>query len=287
MRLKFLLLPLALAACGTNPEPFYGNPGPTAARLAVPPAPILIIPTPAAALLPAPGAKLFAQDLAAALVAQDIPCMAGPLPPGAWQLIATATATGGTVIPAYKIIGPDGKTYGVTTGAAEPAALWSNADPATLTTAATTDAAPLTHTLAAINAAIQQSNPNSLENRPPRLFIGPVTGAPGDGDSSLPLNLARDLPGPDTELVTDPHRADFTVTGAITTSPSANNQILVELDWTIRDAGGRKIGQVTQLHPLDPTDITPHWGDIAAAAAAEAATGINQVVLNAVLKKTK
>jgi hypothetical protein len=287
MRLKFLLLPLVLAACGTNPEPFYGNPGPEAARLAIPPAPVLIVPPPTAALLSAPGAQLFAKKLADALVALDIPCMAGPASPGAWQLIATATQSGDAILPAYKIIGPDKKTYGATAGAAEPAAAWTTADPATLAAAAATDAAPLTQTLAAINAAVQQSNPNSLENRPPRIFVGPVTGAPGDGDHALPLDLGRDLPGPDTEVVSDAKRADFSVTAAISTSPYQGGQILVELDWTVRDSGGRKIGQVTQLHPLDPGDITPYWGDVAAAAAQEAATGVQQVVLNAVLKKAK
>jgi hypothetical protein len=42
---------------------------------------------------------------------------------------------------------------------------------------------------------------------------------------------------------------------------------------------------VTQIHDLDPADITPYWGDVAAAAAQEAAGGIQQVVSNAVLKK--
>ncbi len=281
-----VFLPLALAACGTLPEPFYGNPGPEGKRLSIPPAPVLMVPPPAAAaLLAAKAAPLYAKDLAAALVNYDIPRIAGTPMKGGWLLTTAASRNGDTVIPAYVITGPDGKTYGRQNGAPVAAAGWTQGDPAALNAAAAADAPALAKMLAAINARIQGSNPQSLENRPPRIFIGPVTGAPGDGDHSLPLNLARDLPGPDDVLVTNPALADFTVTGNIVVTPGQAGQIMVELDWSVQDANHRKIGQVTQLHPLALSDITPYWGDVAAAAASEAATGIQQVVTNAILKK--
>ncbi len=282
-----LLLPLALAACGTLPEPFYGNPGPEGARLSIPPAPVLMVPTPspAAALLDSKSAALFAHDLAAALVNYDIPTIAGAAMKGGWLLTSSASPAGGAITPAYVITGPDGKIYGRQNGTPVPAAAWRAGTPSALNAAATADAQALAKTLAAINARIQGSNPQSLENRPPRIYIGAVTGAPGDGDHSLPLNLARDLPGPDDVVVTNPAEADFTVTGNIVVTPGQNGQIMVELDWTVQDSNHRKIGQVTQLHPLNLSDITPFWGDIAAAAATEAASGIQQVVANAILKK--
>ncbi|MDD2794712.1 hypothetical protein [Acidocella sp.] len=280
-----LLLPLALAACGTLPEPFYGNPGPMGARLSIPPAPVLMVPPPAAALLDAKSAPVYAKDLAAALVNYDIPSIAGAPMKGGWLLTTSASRNGENIIPAYAITGPDGKTYGRQNGAPIAAAAWTQGDPAALNAAAAADAPALAKMLTAINARIQGSNPQSLENRPPRIYIGPVTGAPGDGNHSLPLNLARDLPGPDDVVVTNPALADFTVTGNIVVTPGQNGQVMVELDWSVQDANHRKIGQVTQLHPLALTDITPYWGDVAAAAATEAATGIQQVVANAILKK--
>lgn len=281
-----VLLPLALAACGTLPEPFYGNPGPVGARLSIPPAPVLMVPPPAAAArLGAKAAPLYAQDLATALVHYDIPSVAGAPMKGGWLLTTSASRQGDDIIPAYVITGPDGKIYGRLNGTPLAAAGWTQGNPAALNAAAAADAPALAKMLAAINARIQGSNPQSLENRPPRLFIGPVTGAPGDGDHSLPLNLARDLPGPDDVLVTNPAQADFTVTGHIVVTPAQAGQVMVELDWSVQDTNHRKIGQVTQLHPLALTDITPYWGDVAAAAAAEAATGIQQVVTNAILKK--
>jgi hypothetical protein len=287
MKRLVLALPLLLAGCGTLPEPFYGNPGPEAARLALPPAPVLMVPTPSAALLNSKEAALYAGDLATALANYDVPSVAGPGSKIGWQLGISAQQAGGSVIPAYVIIGPNGKVYGKQQGTPVPAQGWASGDSTTLHAAAAADAPALSKAMAAINAQIQQSNPASLENRVPRVFIGAVTGAPGDGDTALPMNLARDLPGPNIQVVTNPAQADFTITGTVKTKPDANSQILVELDWVVRDANHRIAGQVTQMHDLAPSDVQPYWGDVAAAAASEAAGGLQTVVENAVLKKTK
>jgi hypothetical protein len=276
---------MLLTSCGTLPEPFYGNPGPTAARLAIPPPPVLIVPTPTGAMLSDDAAKLYADDLATALVAADVPSVAKPADKADWQIITTAHLSNGSVIPHYQITGPDGKTYGSQDGAPVDQAGWANGTPDTLNQAATNDAATLAKLLAAVNASVQQSNPNSLENRPPRLFVAGVSGAPGDGDNALCLDMTRDLPKLGIELVDKPAQADFVINGVVKTKPDANNQILVEIDWMIHDSNNRKIGQVTQLHDLNPSDISPYWGDVAAAAATEGAGGIHEAVQNATLKK--
>jgi hypothetical protein len=282
-----LLLAFLLAGCGTLPQPFYGNPGKTGAMLAIPPAPVLIIPTPTTAMLDDQSSVLFAKDLATALANADVPSIAAPAKKTDWRLTASATLSGETVTPNYVVTGPDGKTYGSENGAPVSAAAWANGDPAALNNAAMNDANGLAKMMAAVNAKIQGGNPDSLENRPPHIFMGAVTGAPGDGNTALALNMTRDLPTPDTEMVPKLEDADFSITGIVKTSPDANNQILVEIDWIILDSNKRKIGQVTQLHDLNPGDITPYWGDVAAAAATEGATGVNEVISNAVLHKAK
>jgi hypothetical protein len=228
----------------------------------------------------------YANDLAASLVSLDVPSIAKPAGKTDWRLIATATLNGASVIPAYAITGPDGKVYGTQTGGPVDAAAWANGDAAALNNAAVADALPISKLLATVNAKIQGSNPQSLENRPPRIYFGAVSGAPGDGDSALALDMIRDLPGTDNVMVTDPSDADFTVNGVVKLQPDANNQTLVELDWIVMDSSKRKIGQVTQLHDLNLADITPYWGDVAAAAATEAATGVKEVISNATLHKT-
>jgi hypothetical protein len=283
---RFILsLPLLLGACGTLPEPFYGNPGAAGARLATPPAPVLIIPAPAGAGLGSAAAALFAGDLASALNGLDVPSLARRPGRAEWLLTTTASNAGGTVTPAYAITGPDGKTYGTQTGAPADSAAWAAGDPDVLNQQARADAPALARKLAAVNAQVQQNNPNSLENRPPRVFFSGVSGAPGDGDSALAAAMRRDLPSHGSTLVGGSQSADFTVTGLVKAQPDQNNQLLVELDWVVKDAGQRQIGQVTQLHDLSPADIQPYWGDVAAAAATEAAAGVNDVISNATLHK--
>lgn len=280
-----MLLPGLLAACGTLPQPFYGNPGVEGARLAVPPPPILIIPPPSQALLADDSAKLYASDLASAFVALDVPSIARPAEKTDWRLITAASLDGNSVIPAYTVLGPDGKNYGSQAGAPVSAVDWSNGNAQALNKAATADALTLCGLLAKANAAVQQSNPQSLENRPARIFMGSVTGAPTDGDNALALDISRDLPSVDGVLVDDSKDADFIVSGQVKTQPDENSQILVQITWTIRDSSNRVIGQVTQLHDLNPADITPYWGDVAAAAATEGATGVQEVITNATLHK--
>jgi hypothetical protein len=284
-RSAFFPLALTLSACGTLPEPFYGNPGREGAILSVPPAPVLIIPTPANALLANDAAQLYAADLAAALAADDVPSIARAAAKTDWRITTTASLAGAQVTPRYTLTGPDGKTYGQIAGAPADAAAWSNGAPAALTAQAAADAKPLLKILESANAEIQGSNPNSLENRPPKIYIAGVTGAPGDGDASLALNLARDLPPLGDDITTAKADADFTVNAVVTTKPDTGHQTLIQLNWLVHDANNRSIGQVTQLHDVNLPDITPYWGDTAAAAATEAAGGIHTVISNATLHK--
>ena len=286
MRKFWLLAALLLAGCGTLPEPFYGDPGIEGAKLATPPPPVLIIPPPGQALLGDDSAKLYASDLASALVSYDVPSIAEPANKTDWRLTTTATLSGNSVIPSYAITGPDGKSYGTETGHPVAAEDWANGNPQALAAAANADAHGLTKLLTNVNAAIQQSNPQSLENRPARIFMGNVTGAPTDGDYALALDISRDLPSAGSVLVENPAEADFAVSGQVKTQPDADSKMLVQITWTVRDSNNRVVGQVTQLHDLDPADITPYWGDVAAAAASEGASGVQQVIGNATLQKS-
>ncbi len=285
--MKYLpfLLAMLLAGCGTLPEPFYGDPGVEGAKLATPPAPVLIIPPPDKALLADDSAKLYAGDLAGALVNLDVPSIAGPAQKADWRVTTTARLSGASVIPHYTITGPDGKIYGGEDGAPVGGEKWGNGDPAALNQAATADALTLTKLLEQVNAQVQQSNPRSLENRPPVVFVSGVTGAPGDGDNALALNMNRDLPPLGVQETSAPAQADYTVSGVVKTKPDEGGQMLVEIDWQVRDSYNRIVGQVTQLHDLNPEDIIPYWGDVAAAAAAEGAGGIHTVIVNNTLHK--
>lgn len=290
MRRRLLVaLPLLLAGCGTLPQPLLRKPGAMGARLAVPPPPVLIVPPPPDALLGNRAADAYAHDLAKALVDRNVPSIVRPARPYDWQLEATARTANATVIPGFRIIGPGHKEYGHLTGAEVSGAAWAAGDPATLRQAADAAAPGLVKQLSAINAAVQQSNPASLENRPPRVRLIRVTGAPGDGNHALKLDVSRDLPKLGVVMVDHTADADFLIDGVVKVSPANKDgkpgeSDLVELDWTVRNRRGGFIGKVSQLHDLKPSEMTPYWGDVAAAAASQAALGLRQVIRNATLK---
>ncbi len=277
-------LSLLLASCGTLPQPFLGKPGREGAMLSIPPPPILIVPPPRTAMLGDHAAHLYAADLATALVDQNVPCVARPARKNDWRLRITASLAGQTVIPHFALIGPNGKIYGGYNATPLAAADWEAGTPANLQASAKAAAAPLAQRLAHINAQVQHSNPASLENRPARVKLGAVTGAPGDGDHALALDFRRALPKLNIGVAHHTDRADFLVTGHIRVTPQANGSDLVELDWVVRDRNHHFIGKVSQLHALKPSDMSPYWGDVAAAAAQQAALGVQQVILNAKLK---
>ncbi|MCF3945896.1 hypothetical protein [Acidiphilium iwatense] len=285
-----LFIPLLLAGCGTLPQPFLGRPGPEGALLSVPPPPVLIVPPPRDALLGDNAARLYATDLAQALVKRDVPSLARPAGKADWRLIAQARIVQSQVVPAFSIVGPTGKIYGHATSAPVAEQAWANGDPAVLKAAAESAAPELATQLSAINASVQQSNPLSLENRPPRVLFAGVSGAPGDGDHALAINLQRDLPQLGIVMVANKHDADFIVNGTVKASPSTHSQErggvdIVELDWIVRGQSGEFIGKVSQLHDLKPSQMTPYWGDVAMAAAQQAALGLKQVIVNAIPKR--
>src|ERR1700722_14860280 len=141
-----LLLPFAvalpLAACGDLPEPFIGNPGAAARRLAMPATPpMLAVPPPTNALLSAQATGDFADLLALNLQSKEVPTLARKPEKTDWRLAVSAQRRGDLVVPHYAILDPSGHEQGAIDGAALSASGWTDGSPGTLGPAAQ-DAAP-------------------------------------------------------------------------------------------------------------------------------------------------
>lgn len=278
-RLLLLLLALLPAGCGDLPEPFLGNPGATARVLALPPTPRLAVPTPRAALLSDDAAVRFAQMLSDALQTQEVPAVQGPAQPGDWRLEVTAALHGGVVMPVYRVVDPSGKDRGESDGKPIASADWANAVTPTLSAAASEAAPNIATLLTSIQASIQHEDPNSLYNRPARVAVPAVTGAPGDGNQALTRQLRRLLAqlGPTVQESTA--NADFIVRGQVKVVPIAGGQQRVEIQWIVSTSTGDERGRVVQLNDVPAGSLNGYWGDVAAVVAQEAAGGIRDVVL--------
>jgi hypothetical protein len=270
---------MALSGCGDYPRPFQGNPGATAARLATPPPARLAVAPPGSAMLGDADAEKFAAALADALAAVEVPAVADPPEKGDWRLVVKADRRGPTIVPVYTIDDPAGAEQGTAEGLPVPTADWANAKPATLQQAAA-DAAPrLASLLTNIEAARHESDPSSLANRPTRVAFLGVTGAPGDGNTSLARQMKAQL-GKLGQVVQDTQKdADFVLACTVATAPVAGGQERVEIQWTITNAKGQELGKVVQLNDIPGGTLDHYWGDVAVVVAQEAAGGVRDVIL--------
>ena len=275
-----LLVLLALSACGDLPQPFLGRPGATAARLAQPPPSRLTVPLPQQSLLPDQAAEAWAGAVAEALLAEEVPAVAGRTSRGRdWTLLLSAEVRGNEVVPSYTVQNPAGEPQGMSEGAPVPTRAWAEGTPAVLQAAAAQAAPGIASLLGRIDAARRQSDPTSLQNRPARIHFTGVSGAPGDGNTSLPVQMRAKLSGLGLLVQDSAQGADFTLAGQVQTAPGASNSSRIELQWIVSDAKGER-GRVVQLNEVPRGSLSRFWGDVAVVVADEAAGGVRDVVLN-------
>lgn len=275
-----LLGALLPAGCGSLPQPFAGHPGALATRLAQPPPARLAVQPPVSAMLPDAAARDYAQALVAALVDRDVPAVAEPARRGDWSLGVTAELSGSKVVPAFSVLDPSGLVKGTVQGAPEDAAQWAAGTAAALQRAASADAPAISALLTHIEADRQLSDPNSLVNRPARILVREVTGAPGDGNRQLTRALRQQLPQLGEIIEDNADAADFAVQGEVATADGEKGTERIEIQWIVIDRQGRELGRVVQLNEVEPHSLDKFWGDVALVVAQEAAGGIRNVVQN-------
>jgi hypothetical protein len=231
-------------------------------------------------MLPDMAADTIAGALADALVAKEIPAVAEAARRGDWHVVLTADLRDGKVIPLFTVTDPAGKDQGQSQGQPVDAATWAAADPKTLRQVAADGAPGIVNLLSAIQAARLASDPNSLVNRPAKVFFKGVTGAPGDGNASLARQIRARLPQLGEIVQDTASNADFTLEGQVRTAPGAAGTVRVEIQWIVTDAGGEERGRIVQLNEVPPGTVDGLWGDVAYVVAQEAAGGVKDVILN-------
>lgn len=274
---------LLLAGCLDVPHPFASRGGPNAglAHHALPAR--LDVPTPMASLLPEASARLWAKSTTTALLEQTIPAIAQPTRPGDWWLDMRAEQHGATVVPLYRIMTPQNTLRATQQGQPIPTARWAVAD-ASLLAMVAQDAAPrIAAALTGIQAADMEKDPKSLKNRPARVYFTGVRGAPGDGDIALARAFAAAFRDSADTLQNSPDQADFTITATVrlTNGPvgtTGHPQQHVEIVWSVHDKTGKEAGAATQLHDIPAHSLDGYWGDVATAAAQEAAAAARQII---------
>jgi hypothetical protein len=156
---------------------------------------------------------------------------------------------------------------------------WAAAAPAILSRTATEAAPGIADLLTHIEAARQQADPNSLYNRPARVQLVGVTGAPGDGNLALTRQMRTTLSQLGPVVQDTATGADFIVRGMVKLVPIAGGEQRVEIQWSVATPGGDERGRVVQLNNVPAGSLNGYWGDVAAVVAQEAAGGVRDVIL--------
>lgn len=284
MKIAPLLLPLPLlllSSCGDFPRPFAQRPGARAILLATPPPARLVVPAPHNAMLSDGAAEAFARSFAAALVAAEEPAFTGRVRRGDWWLKVEAVLSGARVQPHITLLDSKARPQGDFLAPPVPADAWAQGDPAVLRQEAEAAAPQVIGLLQSVDAAAKQSDPNSLYNRPARIYLAGVTGAPGDGNASLLRQMQAKLPATGDQLVSDQAQADFVVRGTVrVTNLPGNGQQQVEIHWLVFDPRGKEAGDVAQGHDVNRGLLDGMWGEVSVAVAQEAAGGVHEVITN-------
>jgi len=272
-------LPLLLAACGDLPAPFLGNPGATARRLAQPLSPLLAVPPPSDALLTHEGSTSLSGDLALALQNADVPALARTAQSTDWRLETRAEVKGGRVVPTFTVVDPEGSVQGTAEGRDIPASAWASADAAMLKQVAEDAGPKVAALLTSIRVARDQADPNSLYNRPAKVMVADVTGAPGDGNPALTRLMRARLGSFGPVIQTTATGADFIVVGQVKIAPIPNRRERVEIQWIVSVPSGDERGRVIQLNEIPAGTLSGFWGDVAVVVVEEASAGLNDVLL--------
>ncbi|HEY8290161.1 MAG TPA: hypothetical protein VIG49_12895, partial [Acetobacteraceae bacterium] len=273
-----LLAVLALAGCGDLPEPFLGNPGAAARKLAQPLTPLLAVTAGSDTLLPDAANRELTESVAKALQKSEVPAIARSPGKTDWRLVTRAEQRGETIVPKFVVEDPQGKDEGSAEGDAVPIAAWSVADPAMLRQTADEAAPKISAVLTSIQIARNRADPNSLYNRAAKVMVAEVTGAPGDGNQSLTKQMRARLALLGPIVQTTPDSADFIVQGQVKAVPVAAHQERIEIQWIVKAGSGDERGRVVQLNEVPAGTLDHYWGDVAVVVATEASGGVNDVI---------
>jgi hypothetical protein len=126
-------------------------------------------------------------------------------------------------------------------------------------------------------ASTQQISPTtgSIATSGPITAVVPaVTGAPGDGGSSLTMAIQRELSKHGLSLASTPDARSYKVEGKVAMGTTKDGKQPIQIDWNVLDPSGKKLGTVSQKNDVPQGSLDGAWGKTADAAAAAAAQGI-------------
>jgi hypothetical protein len=165
-----------------------------------------------------------------------------------------------------------GATAAVATNTAHPAGAGAPETPAAQR------ATPRVSSSAAIASAATATSATTTgsitRGRAVTAVVPAVTGAPGDGSSSLTQAIQRELAGKGITVADKSAGNAYRVEGTVNVGQARDGKQPVQIEWLVRDPQGKKLGTVSQKNEIPEGSLDGAWGKTAEQAAGAAAQGI-------------
>ena len=101
-----------------------------------------------------------------------------------------------------------------------------------------------------------------------------VTGAPGDGSTSLTAAIQRELHEQGRGACRTRPTAAYRVEGTVTVGQAKDGKQPIQIEWLVSDPQGKKLGTVSQKNEIPEGSLDGAWGRTAEQAAGAAVQGI-------------
>jgi hypothetical protein len=113
----------------------------------------------------------------------------------------------------------------------------------------------------------------------PVVLVQPVTGAPGDGQSSLTEAMRRHLERAGVKLIESDDPNAYTVRGTVQLGSADGGQQPVTIRWLVIDPSGKTMEKaVVQRNKVPEGSLNGSWGQVADLAAGEAAKSVARLI---------
>ncbi len=107
-----------------------------------------------------------------------------------------------------------------------------------------------------------------------RIAIGPIKGAPGDGNEALALALAQVMRQYSVTVEANPGSGIYYTKATVSVADKNADTQTVRIAWDLSGPGGTSYGVVEQENDVPRGSLQSQWGDVAVYAAAAAGDGI-------------
>jgi hypothetical protein len=274
--LAILALAALVAACQPLPHPFEDDRPPAALLKVRDVAGVSIAPI---AGKPAALAEKLGAAVAGALLKRDIPASDKTTSLGSYQLygrlVEERPPRGKASLTAHwRLYDAKGRTVGEHSAKVETeAGEGESTDAKTIERLAGLSADGLAPLLEEEEAPVEAAGGGRT-----RIAIRAISGAPGDGATSLAAAVATVLKRQDLAIVEQAEKADLIIDGEVSVTPVKPNQQHVKILWHVRRADGAEIGNAGQENDVPRGLLDGPWGDLAYSVAIAAGDGLMQLI---------